>query len=101
MVGTDAGSRAQVEGGSGAVAGGTGRRWGGCTGGGQFTLRLWTERPTMTKEQWWKHIPALKQAVVTKRKHAQSKRVLQAATKSGHIRPGHVVEGVVAGLLGS
>ena len=43
-------------------------------------------------------LPALKQAVVTKRKHAQSKRVLQAATKSGHIRPGHVVEGVVAAV---
>lgn len=43
-------------------------------------------------------LPALKQAVVTKRKHAQSKRVLQAATKSGHIRPGHVVEGVVVAV---
>jgi len=41
-------------------------------------------------------LPALKQSVMAKRRHAQSKRVLQAATKSGHIKPGHVVEGVVA-----
>ena len=37
--------------------------WGGFTGGGRFTLRLWTARPKMTKEEWAKQIPALKRAV--------------------------------------
>ena len=37
--------------------------WGGFTGGGQFTLRLWTPRPKMTKTDWMKYVPALKRAV--------------------------------------
>ena len=37
--------------------------WGGFTGGGKFTLRLWTPRSKMTKPEWEAHVPALKRAV--------------------------------------
>ena len=37
--------------------------WGGFAGDGQFSLRLWTPTPKLTREQWTKHIPALKRAV--------------------------------------
>ena len=37
--------------------------WGGFTGGGKFTLRLWTPRPKMNKLEWAAHLPALKRAV--------------------------------------
>ena len=37
--------------------------WGGFTGGGRFTLRLWTPRPKMLKEEWAAKVPALKRAV--------------------------------------
>ena len=30
--------------------------WGGFTGDGEFTLKLWTERPKLDKETWAKHI---------------------------------------------
>ena len=36
--------------------------WGGFTGDGSFSLRLWTERPKMKKEEWALHIPQLKRA---------------------------------------
>ena len=36
--------------------------WGGFTGQGTFTLREWTPRPNMTKEDWAKRLPALKRA---------------------------------------
>ena len=36
--------------------------WGGLAGDGQFSLRLWTPTPKLTREQWTKHIPALKRA---------------------------------------
>ena len=38
--------------------------WGGFSGAGKFTLRLWTTRPKMTKPEWEMHVPALKRAVV-------------------------------------
>lgn len=37
--------------------------WGGFTGGGKFTLRLWTERPKMKKEEWAAYAPHLKRAI--------------------------------------
>ena len=37
--------------------------WGGFTGGGHFTLRLWTPKPKMTKAEWEARVPALKRAV--------------------------------------
>lgn len=37
--------------------------WGGFTGGGQFTLRLWTPRPKMLKGDWEAKVPQLKRAV--------------------------------------
>ena len=36
--------------------------WGGFTGDGTFSLRLWTEKAKMKKEAWAKHIPQLKRA---------------------------------------
>ncbi len=36
--------------------------WGGFTGGGAFSLRLWTEKPKMNKEAWAKLIPKVKEA---------------------------------------
>ena len=39
--------------------------WGGFTGKGRFSLRLWTPRPKMTKEEWAAKVPALKRAVDT------------------------------------
>lgn len=36
--------------------------WGGFTGDGQFTLRLWTPKAKYKKEEWPEHIPALKRA---------------------------------------
>ena len=39
--------------------------WGGFTGDGTFSLRLWTEKPKMKKEEWAKHIPQLKKAAAT------------------------------------
>ena len=37
--------------------------WGGFTGRGKFTLREWTPRPKMTKEEWARRVPALKRAI--------------------------------------
>ena len=37
--------------------------WGGFSGTGKFTLRLWTKRPKMTKPEWEMQVPALKGAV--------------------------------------
>ena len=37
--------------------------WGGMTGGGKFTLRLWTPRAKMTKLDWVGHMPSVKRAV--------------------------------------
>ena len=36
--------------------------WGGFTGDGTFSLRLWTERPKMKKEEWAAYVPQLKRA---------------------------------------
>ena len=36
--------------------------WGGFTGDGTFSLRLWTEKPKMKKEDWAQYIPQLKRA---------------------------------------
>ena len=36
--------------------------WGGFTGDGTFSLRLWTDKPKMKKEEWAQHIPQLKAA---------------------------------------
>ena len=38
--------------------------WGGFTGEGQFTLRLWTRRPKLTRPEWTRHVPALKRAAM-------------------------------------
>lgn len=37
--------------------------WGGFTGNGQFTLRLWTPRPKMTSAEWATLVPDIKAAV--------------------------------------
>ena len=37
--------------------------WGGFTGGGQFTLRLWTPTPKMTKAAWAAKLPAVRKAI--------------------------------------
>ena len=37
--------------------------WGGFTGRGKFTLRLYTARPKMLKEEWQAKVPVLKRAV--------------------------------------
>ena len=36
--------------------------WGGFTGSGHFTLRMWTPRPKMTKAEWEARVPTLKRA---------------------------------------
>ena len=36
--------------------------WGGFTGGGKFTLRLWTSKPKMTRAEWEKLLPEVKDA---------------------------------------
>ena len=36
--------------------------WGGFSVNGGFALKLWTEKPKMTKDQWAAHVPALKRA---------------------------------------
>ena len=36
--------------------------WGGFTGDGVFSLKLWTERPKMKMEEWAQHVPKLKRA---------------------------------------
>ena len=52
--------------------------WGGFTGGGQFTLRLWTPRPKMLKTEWQKLVPALKRAVDTAESRAQERNTKRA-----------------------
>ena len=37
--------------------------WGGFTGGGQFTLRMWTPRAKMTKAEWAGRIPGVKRSI--------------------------------------
>lgn len=37
--------------------------WGGFTGGGEFSLRLWTARAKMTKTEWIQKMPRLKKAI--------------------------------------
>ena len=39
--------------------------WGGFTGDGTFSLRLWTAKPKMKKEDWIQNIPQLKRAAAT------------------------------------
>ena len=36
--------------------------WGGFTGDGSFSLRLWTAKPKMKKEEWVQYVPQLKRA---------------------------------------
>ena len=48
--------------------------WGGFSGAGMFTLRLWTKRPKMTKPEWEMQVPALKRAVVDAGYHTRGKR---------------------------
>ena len=38
--------------------------WGGFTGAGKFTLRLWTPKPKMNKAEWAKHAPALRRSTL-------------------------------------
>ena len=38
--------------------------WGGFSGAGKFTLRLWTKRPKMTNAEWEMQVPVLKRAVI-------------------------------------
>ena len=38
--------------------------WGGFTGAGEFTLRLWTPKPKMNKAEWARHAPALRRATM-------------------------------------
>lgn len=38
--------------------------WGGFTGAGEFTLRLWTPKPKMNKAEWARHAPALRRATL-------------------------------------
>ena len=52
--------------------------WGGFTGGGQFTLRLWTPRPKMLKTEWQKLVPALNRAVDTAESRAQERNTKRA-----------------------
>ena len=52
--------------------------WGGFTGGGQFTLRLWTPRPKMTKVEWESRVPDLKRAVNTAEARASQQRTKKA-----------------------
>ena len=52
--------------------------WGGFTGGGQFTLRLWTPRPKMTKVEWESRVPDLKRAVDTAEARAPQQRTKKA-----------------------
>ena len=44
--------------------------WGGFSGGGQFTLRLWTPNPKMTQEDWERCIPKIKRSIDTAEKAA-------------------------------
>ena len=37
--------------------------WGGFTGGGQFTLRMWTPRAKMSKVEWARRIPGVKKSI--------------------------------------
>ena len=37
--------------------------WGGFSGTGQFSLRMWTPAPKMTKDEWAARVPSLKRAV--------------------------------------
>lgn len=45
--------------------------WGGFTGDGKFSLKLWTDRPKMKMEEWAQHVSKLKKAAS---QHSQSKR---------------------------
>ena len=37
--------------------------WGGFTGGGEFALRLWTEKPKLTKPEWAKQLRSVKRCL--------------------------------------
>ena len=37
--------------------------WGGFTGSGKFALRLWTRTSKMKKDEWARHVPALRKAI--------------------------------------
>ncbi len=37
--------------------------WGGFSGNGEFTLRLWTDKPKMTGDEWKQRIPMVKEAI--------------------------------------
>ena len=52
--------------------------WGGFTGGGHFTLRLWTPRPKMTKDEWQRLVPKLKRAVDDAEARAPERRTRRA-----------------------
>ena len=53
---------------------------GGFSGGGRFTLRLWTPRPKMLKADWEAKVPALKRAV-----DAAEARAPERATKRAKV----------------
>ena len=52
--------------------------WGDFTGGGKFTLRLWTPRPKMTKQEWEAKVPGLKRAADTAEARAPERRTKRA-----------------------
>ena len=39
--------------------------WGGFSGDGHFRLRLWTQRPKLTRAEWTQKVPCLKRAAMT------------------------------------
>ena len=49
--------------------------WGGFDVNGGFALKLWTDKPKMTKEQWVTHLPELKRAASQANNNPERKRL--------------------------
>lgn len=49
--------------------------WGGFTGDGQFSMKLWTPRPKCTMDEWAEYIPHLKRAAGTHRRSGSWKKL--------------------------
>ena len=66
--------------------------WGGFTGHGKFTLREWTARPKMTKEDWVQHLPAMKRAAYADKQQTRCRRTCGRTMKgfcASRISTGH------------
>ena len=60
--------------------------WGGFNVKGGFALKLWTDKPKMTNDQWAAHVPALKRAASQANNDPKRKRLKMWFDNEGFLK---------------